>query len=85
MRKKYKGGTSTTVAPLLSYPLEDGAASQRESAMMTSSNMNAKQQAQINQHGGSKCPYLQSSDIQTFYTSQNKIFQKTFQKVYKRR
>jgi len=57
MRKKYKGGTSTTVAPLLSYPLEDGAASQRESAMMTSSNMNAKQQAQINQHGGSKCPY----------------------------
>ena len=57
MRKKYKGGTSTTVAPVLSYPLEDGAASQRESAMMTSSNMNAKQQAQINQHGGSKCPY----------------------------
>jgi hypothetical protein len=59
MRKKYKGGTSTTttVAPVLSYPLQEGATSQRESSMIASSNMNAKQQAQINQHGGSKCPY----------------------------
>jgi hypothetical protein len=57
--RKIKGGSrsSSTVAPVLSYPLQDGAASQRESAMMTSSNMNAKQQAQINQHGGSKCSY----------------------------
>ena len=57
--RKIKGGSrsSSTVAPVLSYPLQDGASSQRESAMMTSSNMNAKQQAQINQHGGSKCSY----------------------------
>lgn len=60
MRTKYKGGSSSsasTVAPLLSYPLQDGATSQRDSSMIASSNMNAKQQAQINQHGGRKCPY----------------------------
>lgn len=60
MRKKYKGGSSnsrSTVAPVLSYPLQDGATSQRDSSMIASSNMNAKQQAHINQHGGRKCPY----------------------------
>ena len=49
--------SGSTVAPVLSYPLQDGATSQRESAIMASSNMNTKQQAQINQHGGSNCPY----------------------------
>ena len=60
MRKNYKGGSNSsrsTVAPLLSYPLQDGATSQRDSSIIASSNMNAKQQAQINQHGGRRCPY----------------------------
>uniref|UniRef100_A0A6C0JWE6 Uncharacterized protein n=1 Tax=viral metagenome TaxID=1070528 RepID=A0A6C0JWE6_9ZZZZ len=59
MRKKYKGGSSSrsSVAPVLSYPLADGATSQRDSSIIASSNMNAKQQTQIDQHGGRICPY----------------------------
>lgn len=50
-----RGGSSsnhTTATPVLSYPLQPGASNQRESALITNQNMNTKQQAMINTHGG---------------------------------
>lgn len=59
LNRIYKGGgtsstTTTTSIPVQSYPLQPGASSQRESAMISGQNMNAKQQSLIDTHGGSR-------------------------------
>lgn len=57
LKRRYKGGgtssTSTTSAvPVQSYPLQPGATSQRDSAMISGQNMNSKQQSLVDTHGG---------------------------------
>lgn len=57
MNRRYKGGgtsssTTTGSVAVQSYPLQPGASSQRESAMQSGKNMNAKQQSLVDTHGG---------------------------------
>lgn len=57
--RRYKGGgtssaTTTGPVPVQSYPLQPGASSQRESAMLSGQNRNAKQQSLLNSHGGGR-------------------------------
>ena len=88
MRNRSKGGnaTRTSVVPLLSYPLEPGTTSQRSSAMATGSNMNAKQQALIDQHGGGHtCPYCNRTLTKSFTRrKRNKSIKKKRRKTFSR-